>query len=40
MNGASNIQVMHGMFYVVFAMFLLVVIEVALITNYMVLSSE
>ena len=31
---------MHGMFYFVFVVFLLVVIEVALITNYVVLSSE
>ena len=30
-NGAANIHALHGMLYIVFALFLVVVIEVALI---------
>ena len=33
-NGPANIHVLHGMLYIIFALFLVVVIEVALINNY------
>jgi len=39
-NGSANIHALHGMLYIVFALFLFVVIEVALIYNYIVLSME
>jgi len=37
-NGAANIQALHSMLYIVFVLFLVVVVEVALIYNYIVLS--
>lgn len=37
-NGPANIHVMHGMLYIIFVLFLIVVVEVALINNYMTLS--
>ena len=39
-NGPANIHAMHSMFYVVFALFLIVVIESALLLNYATLTSD
>ena len=37
-NGPANIHSLHVMLYIIFVLFLVVVVEVALINNYMVLS--
>lgn len=39
-NGTANIHALHGMLYVIFVLFLIVVVEAALIYNYLILLSE
>ena len=39
-NGPANITYLHWMFYIVFALFIIVVIEMGLIINFIVLSNE
>jgi len=39
-NGPANIHALHGMLYIIFVLFLIVVVEVALINNYMTLSMQ
>ena len=39
-NGAANIYVLHGMLYIIFLLFLVVLIEVAVIVTYVTLCME
>ena len=39
-NGPANIHALHGMLYVIFALFLIVVVQVALINNYVTLTMQ
>lgn len=39
-NGPANIHALHSMMYIIFVLFLVVVVEVALINNYITLSME
>ena len=39
-NGRANIHALHGMLYITFALFLVIVAETAIIHNYATLSSE